>query len=246
MYRKLIAIFTVATIALVLFSQYNSASATGESVGVWMTSADQSKLLAQQSSVNFGANSGSNPLTITVNPGTKYQTMDGWGASITDSSGWLMWNRLSSGTRNTLMNELFSKTSGIGLSLLRQPMGATDLSASGNYSYDDGGADPNLNNFSTAHDNAYIIPLIKQAMGINSTIKIIATPWSPPGWMKTSGSMIGGTLLSAQYSNSLAQYFVKFIQSYQSQGIPIYALTVQNEPLYQPTGYPGMGMAAAD
>src|SRR5579859_2339484 len=224
----------------------NNIAAAGPTVNVWMTTPDQSQLLASQPSLTFNTDSGSNPLTITVNPSTKYQTMDGWGASITDSSGWLMWNRLSSSTRNTLMQDLFSKSSGIGLSLLRQPMGATDLSASGNYSYDDNGPDANLNNFSTGHDSAYIIPLLQQALSINSTLKIIATPWSPPGWMKTTGSMIGGNLLSGQYSGSLAQYFVKFIQSYQSQGLPIYGLTVQNEPLYQPTGYPGMGMAAAD
>lgn len=234
-----LAIAAVSTIAL-------PASAAGPAVSIYMTTGDQSQLLAAQSSLNFAPDSGSNPTTITVNETIKYQQMDGWGASITDSSGWLMWNSLSSSIRNQLMNDLFSKNSGIGLSFLRQPMGATDLSASGNYSYDDGAADPNLNNFSIGHDTAYLIPILKQALSINPSIKVMANPWSPPGWMKTSGSMIGGNLLSAQYSGSLAQYFVKFIQAYQAQGIPIYAISVQNEPLYIPPGYPGMGMAAAD
>ncbi len=247
MIRKTAILGIIVAIVSGLFALHPGVvTAAGETVNIWMTTPDQSKLLAQQASVNFAANSGSNPLTITVNPATKYQTMDGWGASFTDSSAWLVWNKLSSTTRNTLMNDLFSKSSGIGLSMLRQPLGASDFSSKGNYSYDDGSADPSLSRFSISPDTAYVIPVVKQAISINSSIKVIGTPWSPPGWMKTSGSMIGGNLLSSQYSDALAQYFVKFIQAYQAQGIPIYGITVQNEPLYIPGGYPGMGMAAAD
>ena len=100
-------------------------------------------------------------------------------------------------SRPTLMQELFSPTGGIGISFLRQPMGATDFSASGNYSYDDmpaGETDPNLINFSIAHDTAYIIPLVKQAISINPSLKVVALPWSPPAWMKTTGTMNGGNM----------------------------------------------------
>jgi glucosylceramidase len=246
MLRKIGLIFLSLIIAsALLIARTGTASAAGETVSVWLTTPDQANLLTQQNNLTFGSN-GSNPITITVNSGTKYQQMDGWGAAFTDSSAYLVWNKLSSSTRNTLMNDLFNTSSGIGLSFLRQPMGASDFSSIGNYSYDDGSADPSLSRFSISHDTAYIIPVLKQAMGINSSIKIVATPWSPPGWMKTSGSMIGGNLLSSQYSDALANYFVKFIQAYQAQGVPVYGITVQNEPLYQPTGYPGMGMAAAD
>ena len=100
------------------------------------------------------------------------------------------------------MNNLFDPSSGIGLSLLRTPMGATDFNASGNYSYDDmpaGQTDPTLAGFSIEHDEAYIIPALKEALSLNPSMKIMANPWSPPGWMKTSDSMIGGTLKDEYY-----------------------------------------------
>jgi glucosylceramidase len=127
-------------------------------------------------------------------------------------------------------------------------MGATDFSASGNYSYDDmppGQTDPNLTNFSIAHDAAYIIPLVKQALSINPNVKVAALPWSPPAWMKSTGTMNGGNMNTACFP-SLAQYFVNFVRAYQQQAIPIYALSVQNEPLYSTTGYPSESLAASD
>ena len=199
------------------------ALAAGETVSVWVTTPDQSKLLQQQANLTFAPDSGSNPLTITVNPAITYQQMDGWGASFTDSSAYLVFN---SSARSAIMNDLFNTSSGIGLSFLRQPMGASDFSRSGNYNFDNTCCD--LNDFSISHDTAYIIPLLQQARSLNSSVKIIITPWSPPGWMKTSGSMIGGGLNSGTYSDALAQYFVKTIQGYQGQGVPIYGLTVQN------------------
>lgn len=113
--------------------------------------------------------------------------------------------------------------------------------------YDDlpaGQTDPALANFSIAHDEADIIPLVQQARQLNPLLKIMATPWSPPGWMKTSGSMIGGTLLPSMYG-PFANYFVKYIQAYQAAGIPIDYISLQNEPLYVPPDYPGLSMDAA-
>lgn len=217
------------------------ALAAGETVSVWVTTGDQSKLLQQQANLTFAADSGSNPLTITVNPATTYQQIDGWGASLTDSSAWLIYN---SSARNAIMNDLFNTSTGIGLSFLRQPIGASDFSRSGNYNFDNTCCD--LNDFSISHDQAYIIPLLTQARSINSSVKVMISPWSPPGWMKTSGSMIGGGLNHATYSDALAQYFVKSIQAYQAAGVPIYALTPQNEPLFSPAGYPGSLMSAGD
>lgn len=205
-------------------------------------------LLQAQPSVSFATGGGSSGLVITVDPATQYQQMDGFGGSLTDSSAWLIWNKLSSSQQTTVMQQLFSPSAGIGISFLRQPMGATDFSASGNYSYDDmpsGQTDPNLTNFSVAHDAAYIIPLVQQALSINPTMKVVALPWSPPAWMKSTETMNGGNMNTA-YFPSLAQYFVDFVQAYQQQGIPIYALAVQNEPLYSTTGYPSEYLAASD
>jgi glucosylceramidase len=228
-------------------------SASDPTVQVIETTSDQKILLQTMPSVFFTNNSlatseNSNNLAITVDPATQYQQMDGFGASLTDSSAWLIWNKLNTSQQTTLMQQIFNRTSGIGLSFLRQPMGATDFSASGNYSYDDvpaGKTDPNLTNFSIAHDTPYIIPLVKQALTLNPNLKVVALPWSPPAWMKISGTMNGGNM-NTTYFPSLARYFVNFVQAYQQQGIPIYALSVQNEPFYSTTGYPTEYLAAAD
>jgi glucosylceramidase len=221
---------------------------SGPTVQIVETTGDRTMLLQPQPSASFASAANSSGLVITVDNTTQYQQMDGFGGSLTDSSAWLIWNKLSASQRSTLMQQLFSASSGIGISFLRQPMGASDFSASGNYSYDDmpaGQTDPNLANFSVAHDTAYIIPLAKQALSINPNIKVVALPWSPPAWMKSTGTMNGGSM-NTFYFPSLAKYFVDFVQAYQQQGIPIYALSVQNEPLYSTTGYPSESLPATD
>jgi glucosylceramidase len=220
----------------------------GPSVNVVETTGDRVMLLQAQPSVSFASGGNSSGLVITVDSTTQYQQMDGVGGSLTDSSAWLIWNKLSASQQTTLMQQLFSPSAGIGISFLRQPMGASDFSASGNYSYDDmpaGQTDPNLTNFSITHDTPYILPLLKQALSINPNIKVVALPWSPPAWMKSTGTMNGGNMNTA-YFPSLAEYFVDFVQAYQQQGVPIYALSVQNEPLYSTTGYPSESLAATD
>jgi len=220
---------------------------SGPTVQVVETTGDRTKLLQSQASVTFGSGSASGAV-ITVNSATRYQPIDGFGASLTDSSAWLVTNKLTTAQQNALWQSLFSPTAGIGISFLRQPMGATDFSVGGNYSYDDvpaGQTDPNLTNFSIAHDTAYTIPLLKQALTVNPAIKVIAVPWSPPAWMKTSSTMNGGNMNTA-YFPSLAQYFVKFVRAYQQQGVPIYAVMPQNEPLNTNSGYPTEYLAATD
>ena len=221
---------------------------SGPSVQIVETTGNKGLLLSPQASVNFGTGGAQATQVITVNDGTTYQQMDGFGASLTDSSAWVVWNKLSSSQQAALWQSLFSPSAGIGISFLRQPMGASDFSASGNYSYDDmpaGQTDAALTNFSIAHDTIYIIPLLKSAVAVNPNIKIIAVPWSPPAWMKTSSTMNGGNMNTA-YFPSLAQYFVKFLQGYQQQGVSIYAILPQNEPLNSNSGYPTEFLAATD
>lgn len=212
------------------------------------TTGDQGLLLATQPNLIWHTGSATSNLQITVSEATAYQTMDGFGASLTDSSASLIWNQLTSAQQSALMQQLFSTSTGIGISFLRQPMGASDFSASGNYSYDDmpaGQTDAGLAQFSIAHDTAYTIPLLKQALTINPALKVAALPWSPPAWMKSGGTMNGGNISPAYYA-SLAQYFVLFVQGYKQQGIPIYAVSPQNEPLNSTTNYPSAYLAAAD
>lgn len=226
---------------------------SGPSVQIVETTGNRTMLLQSQPSVSFATGGTSSALVITVDATTQYQQMDGFGGSLTDSSAWLIWNKLSASQQNTLLQQLFSASSGIGISFLRQPMGASDFSASGNYSYDDmpaGRTDPNLANFSIAHDTAYIIPLVKEAISINPNLKVVALPWSPPAWMKITGTLNFGTMNGGTMNPSafpiLAKYFVDFVQAYQKQGIPIYALSVQNEPLYSPPAYPSEFLSATD
>jgi glucosylceramidase len=210
------------------------------------SSDDLHESLQQKLALHFGAIR-SPSLTITVDDTRKYQQMDGFGASLTDSSAWLLSHKLTDQQRKEALEKLFSPTKGIGLSILRQPMGASDF-AIDDYSYDDrpaGESDPDLKKFTIDRDRAYIIPILHEALALNRNLKIIASPWSPPGWMKTSGSMIQGSLLPSAYA-PLANYFVKFVQSYEAAGIPIYAVTIQNEPLNIPNNYPGLGMTAVE
>ena len=210
------------------------------SVQIFETTGDQSKLLEQQPSLTFVGGTVSSGNVINVDPSKRYQVIDGFGASLSDSSAWLIWNKLNATQQISLMNQFFSRQDGIGLSFLRQPMGATDFTVSGNYSYDDlaaGQIDSSLNNFSIAHDNTYILPLLKRALSVNPGIKLMALPWSAPAWMKNTATMNGGSV-DPQYYSSLAQYFVKFVQAYKEAGLPIYAVAVQNEPLYSTSAYP--------
>lgn len=219
---------------------------TTKRIRVVESSDERHTSLEEQSAIVFGAVR-SPELTITVNDRVQYQTIDGFGASLTDSSAWLLWNKLTAPQRNEALEKLFSPDKGIGLSMLRQPMGASDFALE-DYSYDDvpaGESDPELHKFSIDRDQKYIVPILKEVLALNPEVKVIASPWSPPGWMKTSQSMIQGSLLPSAYQ-PLANYFVKFVEAYQQAGVPIFAVTMQNEPLNVPNNYPGMNMTAVE
>ena len=224
------------------------AHAANESVGIWLTSTDDSggrnvtRGLQQQTPVSFSAGAGSAGQVVGVNENNRYQQFTGAGASFTDTAAWLINSSgaLSSSTRNTLMNNLFNPTTGIGLDFLRNPMGASDL-ARYNYTFDDmpsGQTDPSLANFSIAHDLVDVLPLTKQAQQLNPGLKVMGTPWTAPPWMKDSGAYSQGWLQS-QYYAAYAQYFVRYIQAYQAQGVPIDFVSAQNEPTCC-SGYPSM------
>lgn len=212
-------------------------------VNVVLSTHDQATLMAPQSAINFALNAPSSNPTV-IDESQTYQTIDGFGAAFTDSAAYLLEQVASTPSTSSTLNDLFTRNgNGIGLSFMRLPMGASDIARSV-YSYDDmpsGQTDATLANFSIAHDQAYIVPLVAAAKKLNPQMKIMATPWSPPGWMKSSGSLIGGTLLPTMYA-PFANYFVKFIQAYGAAGVPIDYISLQNEPLYSPASYPGMGM----
>ena len=234
------AVFTAAAVTATLgtyFAVPASPAFAATTAGVWLTTPDRANLLRQQGNVSFGSG-GSGPV-ITVNPTTTYQSMVGFGASLTDAAAW---NIANSPRRDEVMNALFNPGSGVGLSFLRQPIGASDFARSF-YTYDDGSADPGLSRFSVAHDNSYILPLVKQAKSLNPKLSIMASPWSAPAWMKTGNNLIGGSLSDSRVG-VFADYLTKFAQAYQAAGAPIDYLSVQNEPKFSPPGYPGMLMSA--
>jgi glucosylceramidase len=215
----------------------------GARVSVWLTTDSQSAKLAPQSPTAFGPLAGGNN-PIVIDERQTYQTIEGFGASFTDSAAYLLNEVATASERDSAMANLFTRDgSGIGVSFVRNPMGASDISRS-IYSYDDGDADPSLSRFSIAHDQADVLPLTQRARQLNPQLKVMANPWSPPGWMKTSGSMIGGSLLPNMYG-PFANYFVKYIQAYAAAGVPIDYISLQNEPLFVPGDYPGMSMDAA-
>jgi len=217
-------------------------------VHVWLTASDQTQLLEPQPDISFKSNVPAEGKKIYVNENHHYQQMDGFGASMTDSSAWLIYTQLNETQSAGVMNALFSPTNGIGISVTRIPMGASDFVNGAAYTYDDmlpGQTDPELAHFSIEHDLAYIIPALQDALKINPNLKVMASPWSAPAWMKTSDALGNGSLLPEYYS-AYANYFVKFIQAYAAENIPIYAITLQNEPHHEPYSYPGLRMEAEE
>ncbi|MGW4483145.1 lectin [Amycolatopsis sp. NPDC004368] len=245
--RHLLPLLGAAALALSTMA-VPAAQAANEPVNIWLTTTNDAKGvnvtqgLQQQTPIAFSAGTGSGPQTINVNENTTYQQFEGGGASFTDSAAYLMnsSNLLPASTRNQVMQKLFDPNNGIGIGFLRNPMGASDL-ARYSYTYDDvpaGQTDPSLSRFSIAHDQVDVLPLTKQAKQLNPQLKVMASPWTAPPWMKDNDSYNQGWLES-QYYNTYAQYFVKYVQAYQSAGVPIDYLSVQNEPTCCP-GYPSM------
>ncbi len=209
----------------------------------WLTKADQSALLQKRTALTFSA-SGNSLASIAIDSAVTYQGIDGFGYTLTGGSAFVI-NTLDAATKNNLLQELFgNEESSISINYLRISIGASDLNAEV-FSYDDmpaGETDEGLEHFSLDKDRKDVIPLLKEILSINPSIKILATPWSPPAWMKDNASSIGGSL-RLEYYDVYAQYFVKYIQAMRAEGIIIDAITPQNEPLH-PGNNPSMLMTA--
>ena len=213
---------------------------------LWLTTPDRSALLAKQSPSLPFTNSAANGQIIDVDSAKTYQTIDGFGFALTGGSAMLI-HRMDAAKRAALLQELLTTNdSGIGVSYLRVTVGSSDMNDHV-YSYDDlpkGQIDPDLAHFSLAPDETDVIPVLKEILAINPKIKILASPWSAPVWMKTSDASKAGSL-KPEYFAAYATYLVKYIQSMRANGIPIDAITVQNEPLNE-NNTPSMLMLAPD
>lgn len=205
----------------------------GTPVAFYLTKADQTVLFQKQpASLEFRNGANGYP-DITVDTTTTYQSVDGFGFTLTDGSAQLI-DGLPASMQTALLNELFGKgENDISISYLRLSIGASDLSASV-YTYDDmptGQTDVNLDHFDLRQDISKVIPVMKKILAINPAIKILGSPWTAPVWMKDNENSVGGSL-QPQYYSVYANYFVKYIEAMKAEGIAIDAITPQNEPLH--------------
>ncbi|TBU31803.1 glycoside hydrolase [Dichomitus squalens] len=218
---------------------------------VWATTWERSNLFTytnlDSSPIDFVSPGATGDADIVVDDTNVLQSMAGFGATLTDSSAQLLSNLKSQNSDNywAVINKLFEPTdnANAGLSYLRVPLGASDFSASV-YSFDDTSGDTSLNNFNINAAPSYLFSVIKDIMSVNQYLKVHLLPWSPPGWMKDSGSMNGGSFLDT-YSSTYANYLLKALQGFQSKGITAYAMGIQNEPENNNPTYPTCLLSAA-
>lgn len=215
-------------------------------VDFYLTKGNGSQKLDKQSGTISFASSPNSYANIEINAAESFQSVEGFGFTLTGGSAALI-NSLNDSKKEELLQQLFGKgEDGIAISYLRVSIGASDLDAT-TFSYDDipeGETDEDLSEFSLSKDMENLIPLLKEILEINPNISILGSPWSPPVWMKDNKSTKGGSLLP-EYYDVYAQYFVKYIQQMKEQGITINAITPQNEPLH-PGNNPSLLMLADD
>ena len=200
----------------------------------WITTTDEHGIvvgLEKQPDLTFGEDSQDSVGEIHVNERVAYQSLKGGGAAFTDGAAWLINQKLSPVQRDEVMRRLFDPVEGIGISFLRNPVGSSDLTREW-YTLDDNAADrndPSLPNFSIDHDLTDVIPLTLTARKLNPRLTLMINAWSPPAWMKSSGSLVAGDVLPQYYAHH-ANYFVKAIQAYEAHGLHVNYVSLNNEP----------------
>ncbi|MCJ7466885.1 MAG: glucosylceramidase, partial [Maribacter sp.] len=208
---------------------------------MYLTTLDRSKLLEEQP-LNFDTLP--DDITISLDTSKTFQVMAGFGFTLTGGSAKLL-QGMTKSARTELLEELFGRDSNaIGISYLRVSVGASDLDEK-TWSYDDrpkGQTDVPLDHFSLGYDTLYLVPTLQEILKIAPEIKIMGSPWSPPAWMKDNEDTRGGSL-KPEYFSVYAHYLLKYLQAMKKQGIPIDAMTVQNEPLH-PGNNPSLLMLA--
>lgn len=242
--KKIVSIiYSVALISCVSCNSLAQEETSKKNIDAWLTKADETIKLQKQTTILAFTTASNSFQNIEIDPSKTYQNIDGFGYTLTGGSVEVI-NQLSASKKEALLQELFGNgENSIGISYLRLSIGASDLNSSV-FSYDDlpaGQTDITLSQFSLSKDQA-LVDMLKKILTTNPNIKIIATPWSPPVWMKDNGSSKGGSL-KPEYYGVYAQYFVKYIQEMKKNGITIDAVTPQNEPLH-PGNNPSMYMTA--
>ena len=223
---KLSAAGLAATKKLPAFSSSidSSAAAAHGEISVWVTSGRRKHEAVAP--VKWRASSTQPSADIVeIQTRQRFQEILGFGAAFTDAS-CFMFHQLAEADREKLLHELFHPSE-LGLSVCRTCIGASDYSTE-LYGFDEGDPDPDLKRFSIDHDKQYVLPTLRAARKVNPDLFLFSSPWSPPGWMKANGSMLGGSMRKKNFP-SYAQFFVKFLHAYAAEGVPIQAVTSQNE-----------------
>jgi len=201
-------------------------------VDVWLTARDTGDRLALKPPATF------EPLeqpvedapTVMIDPTKRFQTIEGFGGALTDAAA-ETWAKLPPERQQEVLTAYFDPDEGIGYSLCRTHIHSCDFSSE-SYAYTEVPGDVELAHFSLDHDRRFRLPFIRAALETaGAPVKIFASPWSPPAWMKTNGSMLHGGKLRTEYRDAWARYFVRFVEGYEKEGVPIWGLTVQNEPM---------------
>ena len=215
--------FMGAGVGLATLAAMPATAKSADAIRVIQTAGD--KRFAALPALGWKPDAGDGADAITLDPTTSFQDILGFGAAFTEASAWVI-SRMAPGPRAALMHELFSPD-GLGINVTRCCIGSSDY-ATALFSYDEGAPDPTLARFSIDRDRAYVLPELLTARHINPALFILASPWSPPGWMKNGGSMLGGNIKPTNFA-VYAEYLVKFLQAYRQAGVPIDAITSQNE-----------------
>lgn len=244
MKKYLIPIFSL--LLAVSCIDYNTDSGFGEedqqqnptednAVRMWLTT--QSKVyLDKELAIDYSNDY--TDVTVRIDPSVKYQTIDGFGGTLTGSSAYLLM-QMTAEARTQVLKDLFDPKTGAGLESIRIAIGASDFSMD-LYTYCD---KEGIENFAIpAIDKRDLLPVLKEILAINPNIKLMASPWSPPAWMKSSGKLNNGTLKGPEVYDDYATYFVKFIQAMKGEGITIDAITLQNEADFESGVHPSMKM----
>ncbi|KAF8172956.1 glycoside hydrolase family 30 protein [Mycena galopus ATCC 62051] len=238
---------------LVLVAAFARPIASQQIWDIWQTTWDRAKLftsLAPSNPINFVSPGAAASADIVVTETTVYQTINGFGGALTDSSA-LTLNNLKEQSKNSgnywsILTTMFSVVDGAdaaGFSYLRVPIGASDFSAKV-YSLDDVSGDTSFSKFNINNAPSYVFSVIKDILTINPALKVHILPWSPPAWMKTTNTMNGGTLQSG-FVSAYPTYLLKAVQGFHNMGINIYAISVQNEPENSNPTYPTCQMTPA-
>ena len=202
---------------------------TRQSVECIRTVKDTGERLAKAEPLAFGPDPGFDVPSVMVDADKRFQVLEGFGGAFTEATA-ATFSKMNSEAQSAILKAYFDPQDGLGYTLCRTHINSCDFSL-GSYAYDETPGDTELQQFSIEHDRRTLIPLIRAALQVaGGRIKLFATPWSPPAWMKTNGDMSHGGRLKPEYRQAWAQYYARFVRAYVEEGIPIWGLSVQNEP----------------